>query len=307
MAIVFQCPSCRNLCAFEAKHAGRGARCTKCMQRFIIPSDGNATVEKVLEEPGTPISGFYRSVFIGSRKVLSGRDNILVAVFIIAMVTFKFFIGHYNFSFLVPGFAMNIPIDWITIIICWGGLFWFYMAVVESAALGFDELPDIEMGDGIDFIVAIIKSNYLFIVALILAELPFMVVIAILRENFGVDSAWLRHGLVLAGFFFFPMLLLTISSADQLWMVFRPDYIVVPVFRAFRPYLVCTGLVAVAVAMQLATVEYGALQDAQWWLVAAHLLFDILTVIVAVLAMRSVGLFYRHYSCYFGWKQEEVL
>ncbi len=133
--------------------------------------------------------------------------------------------------------------------------------------------------------------------------IPFMVVIAILK-NFGVDWAWLRHGLVLAGFFFFPMLLLTISSADQLWMVFRPDYIVVPVFRAFRPYLVCTGLVAVAVAMQLMTVEYGALEDARWWLVAAHLLFDILTVIVAVLAMRSVGLFYRHYSCYFGWKQE---
>ena len=38
-------------------------------------------------------------------------------------------------------------------------------------------------------------------------------------------------------------------------------------------------------------------------LVAAHLLFDILAVIVAVLAMRSVGLFYRHYSCYFGWKR----
>ncbi len=303
MAITFQCPHCGNLCAFEAKYVGRRARCTKCMQRFIIPSGNNAPVEKVLEKPGVPISGFYRSVFIGSRKVLWGRDNILVAVFIIAMVTFKFFIGHFNFSFLVPGFAVNIPIDWITIIICWGGLFWFYMAVVESAALGFDELPDIEMGEGLAWIVTIIKSNYLFIVALILAELPFMVAITVLREKFGVDWAWLRHGLLLAGFFFFPMILLTISSAEQLWMVFRPDYIVVPICRAFRAYLVCTGLVGVAVVMQLVTVEYGALEDARWWLVAAHLLFDILAVIVAVLAMRSVGLFYRHYSCYFRWKR----
>ena len=306
MAIVFRCPTCGNLCAFEAKYAGRGARCTKCMQRFIIPSENNAPVEKVREEPGVPISGFYRSVFIDSRKVLSGRDNVVIAVFIIAVVTFKFFIGHFNFSFLVPGFAVNIPIDWITIIICWGCLFWFYMAVVESAALGADELPDIEMGEGLAWIATIIKSIYMFIAALILAELPFMAAVAILRANFGVDWAWLRHALLLAGFFFFPMILLTISSSDQLWMVFRPDYIVVPICRAFRPYLVCTGLVGVAVLMQLMTVEYGALEDAQWWLVAAHLLFDILAVIVAVLAMRSVGLFYRHYSCYFGWRQADI-
>ncbi|RKY07915.1 MAG: hypothetical protein DRP66_05650 [Planctomycetota bacterium] len=306
MAIVFRCPTCRNLCAFEAKYAGRGARCTKCRQRFIIPSENNAPAEKVREEPGVPISGFYRSVFIDSRKVLSGRENIVIAVFIIAVVTFKFFLGHFNFSFLVPGFAVNIPIDWITIIICWGCLFWFYMAVVESAALGADELPDIEMGEGLAWIATIIKSIYLFIVALILAELPFMAAGAILRENFGIDCPWLRHALVLAGFFFFPMVLLTISSADQLWLVFRPDYIVVPICRAFRPYLVCTGLVGVAVLMQLMTVEYGALEDARWWLVAGHLLFDILAVIVAVLAMRSVGLFYRHYSCYFGWKRSAL-
>ena len=303
MTIAFRCPSCGNLCAFEAEYAGRRARCTKCMQRFIIPSESNAPVEKVREEACVPIGGFYRSVFIHSRKLLSGRDNILIAVFIIVVVTFKFFIGHYNFSFLVPGFAVNIPIDWIMIIICWGCLFWFYMTVVESAALGCDELPYIEMGEGLVWIATIIKSTYLFIVALVLAELPFLVVIAILRESLGVDWALLRHGLVLMGFFFFPMILLTISSADQLWMVFRPDYIVVPVYRAFRAYLVCAGLVGVAALMQLMTVEYGGLEDARWWLVAGHLLFDILAVIVAVFAMRSVGLFYRHYSCYFGWKR----
>ncbi len=302
MAIVFRCPTCGNLCAFEAKYAGRGARCMECRQRFIIPSDDNAPAEKLLEEPGTPISGFYRSVFIDSRKVLSGRGNIVIAVFIIAVVTFKFFIGQLNFSFVVPGFAMNIPVDWITIIICWGCLFWFYMEVVESAALGGDELPDIEMGEGFAFIGAIIKSVYLFIVSLVLAEIPFLVVITVLRENFGVDWAWLHHVLLLAGFFFFPMILLTISSADQLWMVFRPDYIVVPIYKAFRPYLICAGLVGIAVLMQLATIEYGALEHARWWIIAAHLLFNILAVMVAVLAMRSVGLFYRHYSCYFGWK-----
>ena len=178
--------------------------------------------------------------------------------------------------------------------------------MTAPARIGSDELPYIEMGEGLAWIATIIKSNYLFIVALILAELPFMVVITILRENFGLDWAWLRHVLVLAGFFFFPMILLTISSADQLWMVFRPDYIVVPICKAFRPYLVCTGLVSIAVLMQLATIEYGALEHARWWIVAAHLLFNILAVIVAVLAMRSIGLFYRHYSCHFRWKADAL-
>ena len=302
MALVFRCPHCGNLCAFQVKYAGRGARCTKCRQRFIIPSEDNARPEKVFDEPGTPISGFYRSVFIDSRKVFFSRGNVVIAGFIIAVVTFKFFIAHLNFSFVVGRFAMNVPVDWVTIIICWGCLFWFYMEVVESAALGGDELPDIEMGEGLACIATIIKSVYLFIVSLVLAEIPFLAVITILRENFGVDWAWLHHVLLLAGFFFFPMILLTISSADQLWMVFRPDYIVVPIYKAFRPYLTCAGLVGIAVLMQLATIEYGALEHARWWIVAGHLLFNILAVIVAVLAMRSVGLFYRHYSCYFGWK-----
>jgi len=70
MTIVFRCPTCGNLCAFQAKYAGRGARCMRCRQRFIIPSEDNAPAEKIPEEPGAPISGFYRAVFIDSPKVL---------------------------------------------------------------------------------------------------------------------------------------------------------------------------------------------------------------------------------------------
>jgi hypothetical protein len=28
---------------------------------------------------------------------------------------------------------------------------------------------------------------------------------------------------------------------------------------------------------------------------------DLIAQVIAILAMRAIGLFYRHYSCYFAW------
>lgn len=302
MTITFRCPHCGNLCAFDEEHIGKRARCMNCSERFIIPSEESQKAKKAAEEIGEPSGGYYRAIFVDSWGMFFRRQNITTLVFIVAVVSFKFFIGHINPSFVAPGLAINIPVDWIVMFVCWGYLFWLYMAVIESTVLDSDDLPDIDVGAGFSFFGTLFKSIYLFIVAIILAQLPFLIVRSILESYLGINWVFLRHACVLAGLFFAPMSLLTISSAKESWMVLRPDYIFVPVFKAFGPYLVCAVLMGVAGLLQLMTIEYGRLEDASRWVIAGNLLLNILAVLVAIVAMRSVGLFFRHYECYFPWK-----
>jgi len=37
------------------------------------------------------------------------------------------------------------------------------------------------------------------------------------------------------------------------------------------------------------------------WTTAWHLALNLLVQVVAIYAMRAIGLFYRHYACYFAW------
>jgi hypothetical protein len=106
---------------------------------------------------------------------------------------------------------------------------------------------------------------------------------------------------LLVGPFSFPMVILILTTADQLWMVFRPDYIWRPIARALRPYLVTAGLVMLAAVLQWLTVGYSELPGRTRTVVGLHLAANIGVQIIAIIAMRSIGLFCRHYGCYLAW------
>ncbi|MBE0534715.1 MAG: hypothetical protein IH624_03535 [Phycisphaerae bacterium] len=302
MTISFTCPHCGNLCAFADRHAGRRARCTKCQGRFIIPDRDGGQAEKVREANAeTPMAGFYHAVFVDTWPLFVRPDNVVSLVFLAAVVCFRFFLGHLNYTVVLPGFALNVPTDWIVQIVCWGCLFWFYMALVETTATGRNELPDIDIGQGLEFIWTVIKSVYLFFVAAVLAEIPFLILVEVLRGCFGWALGVWSHMLVLAGLFVFPMTLLMICCADEMWMVFRPDYIVVPICRALRPYFVVAALAGAAGLIQAAARQYGQLVDAHAVSTAVFLALNLVAVAAGILAMRAIGLFLRHHSAYFGW------
>ncbi len=79
----------------------------------------------------------------------------------------------------------------------------------------------------------------------------------------------------------------------------RPDYIFAPVFRAPVPYLAVVVLLGAAGVLQMHTIQYSD-QDLIA-VVIGNLLLNLAVQVVAIVAMRSIGLFYRHYSCYFSW------
>lgn len=303
MTITFQCPKCGRLCAFGDRHAGKRARCTSCQQLFIIPSEAGEKVRKVEAGRGEPLAGFYRAVLVNSWKAFANLAGVTGFVFAAAAVTFKFFLRDADYSFTVAGgYVVHLPLGWLATITAWGCLFWYYMQIIRCAAFDEGELPevDIDTGGVFGFSWNIFKSIYLFIVALIVAELPFVVIITILGKM-GLGWSALSHVLLLVGLFSFPMVILTLTTADQLWMVFRPDYIWRPIAKALRPYLVTAGLVMLAVVLQWLTVGYSQLPGRTRTVVGLHLAANIGVQIIAIIAMRSIGLFCRHYGCYLAW------
>jgi len=175
------------------------------------------------------------------------------------------------------------------------------MEIIRQTAFDEDELPEIDIGGGFAFFGNIIKSVYLFIVAVLIAVLPFVIIAKIL-ESVGMGTLIHLNIFVLAGLVLFPIVILTIAASPQLWYVFRPGYIFMPIIRAPFPYLVPTVLVIAAVIFQWLNLDYGDLKNPTNIEVALQLLANIGVQILMIIAMRSIGLFCRHYSCYLPWR-----
>jgi hypothetical protein len=312
MTITFKCPGCSRLCAFGDHHAGKRARCTSCQQLFIIPSEDGQKAEKVKvkEKPDGAISGFYRAVFVDSWKAFAGQTGVTGMVFVSLAACFKFFVyKNYEFSMQTesgPVITIPIPVGSVLRLGAWGYLFWYYMEIMYWTAFDRDELPEIYLGEAIDLWANrltwnILKSLYVFMVVLVVVELPFVIIIAILMKT-GIEWSWPLRILAMAGLFGFPIAVLTVSVGQDLLMLLRPDYLIMPVIRAFRPYLVTAGLVILAAALLWKTGLYNAGRVENSGVIVGLYLSAIIAVqVITIIAARSVGLFCRHYGCYLAW------
>ena len=298
MTIQFNCPNCHELIAFADQHHGKRARCTACGQRFTIPRTSDETAEKIepAEEKSEPLPGFYRAVFIGNWKLFAGAKNSTGLVLSAAAVCFKFFAGHTDYSWTFGGFRLQAPTGLLITLAAWGCLFWYYMEIICSVASDTEELPDVDMGGFFGFIWNIAASLFVFAVLLMVVLLPSIIYRALSTRT---DIVW--YVLVHAGLFVFPMAILTFSVGRDFGMVFRPDYVLRPIVKAPGPYLAVFGLFALAWELQLRTVGYDQIADRGNFIIALHLLANLAVQAVAIMAMRSIGLFYRHYSCHLPW------
>ncbi|MHC4426138.1 MAG: hypothetical protein ACYSYV_08585 [Planctomycetota bacterium] len=302
MTIQFNCPNCDSVIGFDDKHCGKRARCTTCGQRFIIPSKDDEKPKKVgpPKEEGESLPGFYREVFVDSRKLFTTPENVTGLVFIATAVCFKFFVARMNYTMTIPGrsasFDFPLPIGHVLNAAAWGFLFWYYMEIVYSTAFELEKLPDVIVGGVSGLFWRIVKSVYTFFIALFVVELPFLIA-AVILSVMEVELPVLLYVFAFAGLFLFPMAVLTAAVGRDLTML-RPDYLLVPVFRAFMPYIVVAALLAAAALLQTQASQYAAQGFAG---ATGHLLLNLAVQAVALIAMRSTGLFYRHYSCHLPW------
>jgi len=293
MTIQFFCPNCNAIIGFPDKHAGKRARCTSCGQLFIIPSENYKKTKKVElpKEKGEPIPGFYRAVFVDNWKLFFDSENVTSLVFVIAVVCFKFFTA----GSCCCGFVTNFA--------AWGWLFGFYLNIIYETAFEIDKLPEIYLGTSITFLWYIIKPLFLFSVTMAVVQLPCIIRFIMLKEQ-GLSSEdihqsefGLLHVLFILGLFLFPIAILTTAIGKDFTM-FRPDYLLRPIFRAFVPYVVTVLLLIAAALLETQTTQYtgtGLLTT------TGHLAMNFTVQLIAIIAMRSIGLFHRHYSCHLAW------
>jgi hypothetical protein len=296
MTIHFYCPKCGSLIAFTDKHAGQIAKCLTCGQRQIIP-EKSEQAPQIIEpkaEPELPLPGFYRAVLIESWKIFFDKDNLVALVFITAGVCFKFFSASACCLAVVTYFAV------------WGYFFGFYMQIIRETAAGEDKLPEIDVGTSITFLGYIFKPIFTFAFAVFIVLLPFIIALAIFK---GEDASWediwktrtalnmVLRILFSGGLFLFPMVILAASVIEDLPELLRLDRFIIPVVKAFIPYLVVVGLLAGACFIENKTAQYKSSSVLHNTGIIA---INLAGQVVAIIAMRSIGLFYRHYACYFG-------
>jgi ribosomal protein S27E len=306
MTIRFNCPNCNELIAFADKYSGKRAHCANCGQKFIIPSDGKEKLKQIKppKEIAEPIPGFYRALFVENKRLFTNPENITTMVFIVVMVCLKFFVANRNFTLTLTGEAMSIdlpiPIGHVLHVAIWGFLFWYYMEIIYSIAFEHEKLPDVILGGFLgfySFIWKIIKSVYTFFIILLLAELPCLVA-AFISSWMDLEWTVLLYVLFFAGLFVFPIAILTAAVGRDLTML-RPDYFLIPIFRAFRPYIVTAVPFCAAVVLQIYAKQYSGQLSAN--AVAWYLLLNLAVQVIALISMCSIGLFFRHYSCLLPW------
>jgi hypothetical protein len=293
MTIQFFCPSCNDIIGFPDKHAGRRARCTNCGQFFIIPSENYKKPKKVKlpEEKGEPLPGFYRAVFVDSWKLFFDSENVTSLAFVFAVVCFKFFTNRSPCCAYVTYFAV------------WGWLFGFYLNIIYETAFEIDKLPEINLGTSVTFLWYIIKPLFLFSITLAVVLLPCIIRFFMLKEQ-GLSKDdiihsefGLLHVLFIFGLFLFPIAILT-TSVGQTFTFFRPDYLLGPVLKAFVPYAVTVFLLVAAALLEMRTIQFTGAGLAA---TVGHLMLNVAVQFIAIFAMRSIGLFCRHYNCYLAW------
>ena len=308
MTIKFNCPKCDALIAFDSKHSGKRARCQTCGQVLIIPSKDDEKPKKIKTkeiEIAEPVPGFYRAVFINSWKIFTTQTNATPLVFVALIVCVKFFFGYLNFTIVIPGRSINVelpvPLGTIWTIAAWGALFWYYMQIIYSTAFDTEELPQVYLGGFRKFLWNILKSIYMIFIILLIVELPYIIAVVITKST-GVEWPAFLNILKLACLFFFPIAILTVAIGKDLTML-RPDYILIPVFKAFKPYLVVAALLITfgALVLEMQTKQFNPSSKVTFLTTTGKLFLNLATQIIAIIAMRAIGLFYRHYTCHLPW------
>jgi hypothetical protein len=297
MTIKFYCPNCDAIIAFDSKHAGKRARCLTCGQIFIIPQKDDEIPQKIKAEPqykGQPVPGFYHAVFIDSCKLFFDPQNATSFVFVTAIVCFRFFL------------AASCCMNYISFVVVWGWLLGFYLNIIYETAFEIDKLPEIYLGTSTGFFWYIIKPFFIFLYTMFIVQLPFIIALALLEDKgLTYENMWqartslhlLLQTLFILALFLFPMAILTTAVGKDLTLL-RPDYIIVPIFKAFIPYLTVVALLIAASLLETRTKQF---EDPAFTITAANLALNLAVQLIAIIAMRSIGLFFRHYSCYLKW------
>ncbi|NIS82295.1 MAG: hypothetical protein GTO14_19285, partial [Anaerolineales bacterium] len=74
--------------------------------------------------------------------------------------------------------------------------------------------------------------------------------------------------------------------------------ILAPIFKAPVPYIIVVALLVAACFLEMQTTQF---EGSAFAVTARDLALNLAVQIPAIIAMRSIGLFFRHYTCHLRW------
>jgi hypothetical protein len=297
MTITCTCPKCDRFCGFKDAHAGRRVRCLACNSHFIVPDHDGQTARLLKPEPEAPLPGFYRAALVDNFKVFIQKESLFGIILCIALTCFHFFVGDEDYSFTLGRFRPPLMIGWLVTFCCAGYLLWYFMETINTTTVGNDFLPEISIGGGFDFIGESAKSIYLFIAAFAIAVIPGAGLAALL-EKLGASYSWLNVIIIMLSLSMLPMILCMLGSGVAPWKVFRYDLIIRIITKTFRPYVLSAVITFIALLAVCFTVGFFATNpNLNRPGVPVMLALRLTAVFMMLFAMRTIGLYGRHY-CY---------
>jgi hypothetical protein len=202
----------------------------------------------------------------------------------------------------------------------------YQLNVAAGAAGGEEDLPDMALTGGWldDIIYPFLKmlATYLVVYVPLLAYLiatgliakfttaaPGMDFFALLQSTLGAKEEAIAIGMVLLGYFFWPILVLVVACGSVPAM-FRIDLIATTIVRTLPAYAMCVALVYAAwfaplVLDALRATEPDPLARPSMTDAFAGRLVDAalfgIDLYLMIFAMRAIGLYYHHFKSRFAW------
>jgi DNA-directed RNA polymerase subunit RPC12/RpoP len=300
MEIEFFCPKCFEVLTAEKEQAGKTFDCPHCDYHLIIPKQSFDRAKTYEPEPEItdPIPGFWYAATAGCVKQLTNlKDNLTPLILVAAIIAPKFLFIHFDISLVFPKFVINIPIGSAIAIFSWAVLFWYYAQVINAVAFDVAELPNTWMGDIFAFFDTTIKSLFAFAGALLSVQVP-TIIVFIIEKKTGVQLTFLKILFANLGLFFFPVAILSVAVGRDFMLLTTPYKYFTAIKKAFWPYTFTVLLLIVAWFCQFKTKNFHEVRSASSLIITLHFVANFAVQLLAISAMRSIGLFYKHFCCY---------
>lgn len=335
MAISSQCV-CGAKVRLPDSAAGKRARCRACGQVFRVPAkpaeeqDSSAPIDiapyeaegpSIASPPPASPSPPYEGLMPGARALDgdwiedSGRSFWADAAW-----SFGFFLEGGNIVTLIVLCLLRMAIQFFAMLPlfgCWAltaqaflaaWLFAFYFNIITETARGEDGLPDVWVASIFD---DLILPGVRFVACSLAVFLPAVAAAFLMLRNQG-EISWNVVWLIAAlGVFFWPVMALGTAIGGGLPLASVP-VLILTVAKTFLPYLAVCLLVAIAMAIPIASEEGldmllasapGA-KISTGGAIALRMAIGGVEVYAWIVAMRLIGLYYRHFKSRFPWVAE---
>ncbi|MCK6455060.1 MAG: hypothetical protein L6Q92_00820 [Phycisphaerae bacterium] len=267
-----------------------------------IPYARDAVVSSAAEGPVASIrrTSFSHDLLWSVWYPFRDQNNAITMGIIVFACALSHSISRFGIGGLLGYF---IILAWLTSI---------FMNVVSETCAGSDDLPSLTMEGG--FYDDIVKPFFLFIATVLLALLPLIAGTMLMKVIYSPPAPWnemLRTTWLAAGVLLWPMILL-LTSVGAPGYLGRLDLVTLTIVRTLPGYFFVGVLLMVACAfylLTLATAGFAFVGTMLGWGIgpmsrAGAICVNVVAAYFVIVAMRCLGLFYRHHRRHFALRFE---